>query len=266
MSEEVMDPQPTPVAKVQGQLLMELPQDLYIPPDALEVILEAFEGPLDFLLYLIRKQNINVLDIPVAEITHQYMRYIDMMKTLRVEIAAEYLVMAATLAEIKSRLLLPKPEILQEEEDPRAELMRRLQEYEQIKNAAAALDALPQQHRDTFLCRALPPAFTVTRPPPKLELSDLVMAFQEVMFRASLFAKHAVTAEPLSVREQMVRVLSLVQGEEYTAFSHLLLLKEGRLGVVVTFLAILELLKQAAIEATQEQAYDPIYVRPTQGT
>lgn len=264
MSEEVVEQQPVPLAKVQGELLMELPQDLYIPPDALEVILETFEGPLDFLLYLIRKQNINILDIPVAEITHQYMHYINMMKILRVELAAEYLVMAATLAEIKSRLLLPKPEILQDEEDPRADLMRRLQEYEQIKYAAEKLEELPQQDRDTFQCRAQTPQFTLLRPPPKLELADLLLAYQEVMYRASLFAKHAVAVEPLSVREQMVRVLSLIKGEEFTHFSHLLLLKEGRLGVVVTFLAILELLKQAAIEATQEAAYGVLYVRPTQ--
>ncbi len=262
-SEMVVAAHPIPLAKVQGELLMTLPQDLYIPPDALEVILEAFEGPLDFLLYLIRKQNLNILDIPVAEITRQYMQYINVMKVLRVELAAEYLVMAATLMEIKSRLLLPKPEILQEEADPRADLMRRLQEYDQIKHAAEALEKLPQQHRDTFLARAQAPAFTVSRPPPKLVIADLVLAYQEVMYRVALFAKHAVTAEPLSVREQMIRVLSLVKGEEYTHFSHLLLLKEGRLGVVVTFLAVLELLKQAAIEAMQEAPYLPIYVRPT---
>ncbi|MBI5447999.1 MAG: segregation/condensation protein A [Gammaproteobacteria bacterium] len=263
MSEEIMEPQALPLAKVQGELLMELPQDLYIPPDALEVILEAFEGPLDFLLYLIRKQNINILDVPVAEITRQYMHYITMMKVLRIELAAEYLVMAATLTEIKSRLLLPKPEVVQDETDPRADLMRRLQEYEQIKYAAEALDRLTQQSRDTFLCRVpLPLALAPLRPPPELDLVELLQAYQDVMARAALFAKHAVTLEPLSVREQMIRVLGLIKDEDFTSFSHLLLLKEGRLGVVVTFLAILELLKQAAIDIAQEAPYGALYVRP----
>lgn len=252
---------PAPLARVLGEFLMELPQDLYIPPDALEVILESFEGPLDLLLYLIRKQNLNILDIPVAEITRQYIQYISMMKILRIELAAEYLVMAATLAELKSRLLLPKPEIVKEEDDPRADLMRRLQEYEQIKQAAEALDALPQQQRDTSFCHVKPCSFAALSPPPNVELSDLLKAYQDVLQRAVLFAKHAVAQEPLSVREQMIRILNLVQGEDYTAFSHLLLLSEGRLGVVVTFLAILELLKQAAVDIVQEAPYSPLYVK-----
>lgn len=249
------------LARVLDEFVTEIPDDLYIPPDALEIILESFEGPLDLLLYLIRKQNLNLLDIPVAEITRQYIQYISMMKILRIELAAEYLVMAATLAELKSRLLLPKPEILKEEDDPRADLMRRLQEYEQIKQAAESLDALPQDHRDTFVCRAQPGSFTFLSPPPKVTLDDLLRAYQEVMQRVVLFSKHAVTHEPLSVREQMIRVLSLVQGEDYTAFSHLLMLSEGRLGVVVTFLAILELLKQAAVEVVQDAPYSALYVR-----
>ncbi|EKD74665.1 MAG: hypothetical protein ACD_44C00366G0003 [uncultured bacterium] len=249
-----------PLAKIQGQFLTAFPQDLYVPPDALEIILEEFEGPLDLLLYLIRKQNLNIIEFSVAEITRQYLSYITMMKTLHIDLAAEYLVMAATLTEIKSRLLLPAPEISCEEEDPRADLLRRLQAYEQIKKAALTLDTLPQQQRDTFICFTQTGNLAATRPAPKLNLEELAFAYNEVLFRATLFAKHAIPPEPLSVREQMIRILNLINKNHFLDFTHLFLLKEGRLGVVVTFLAILELLKQSVIDIKQEKPYDTLTI------
>ena|SRR3990167_4700947 len=259
---EIDDPI-SPLAMVQGEPITELPQDLYIPPDALEIILESFEGPLDFLLYLIRKQNINILDIPVAEITRQYMKYIDVLTALRFELAAEYLVMAATLAEIKSRLLLPTLNVVEEERDPRADLMRKLQEYEQIKNAAFWLDDQPQQQRDTFICRVKPPLMKIVRPLPILELPELVAAYEDVVEREALFKKHAVRTELLSVRERMVMILTRL-GPNYTPFANFAIKKEGRMGVVVTFLAVLELLKQSMLDAQQDQPYSPLLIRTIQ--
>lgn len=250
----------TPIAFVQGEPVTELPPDLYIPPDALEIILETFEGPLDFLLYLIRKQNLNILDIPIAEITRQYITYIELMSKLRFELAAEYLVMAATLAEIKSRLLLPKPPTIEEESDPRADLMRKLQAYEQIKNAATWLDAQPQQNRDTFLCRVQPPLMKIVRPIPTVTLPELVQSYGDVCEREALFKKHAVAHEPLSVRERMVSILSAI-GSTFTPFAKFSNRTEGRMGIVVTFLAVLELLKQSVLDAHQDNPYSELLIR-----
>ncbi|RMG53587.1 MAG: segregation/condensation protein A, partial [Gammaproteobacteria bacterium] len=232
-----------PFALVGGEPLATPPEDLYIPPDALEVILEAFEGPLDLLLYLIKRQNLDILDIPVAEITHQYMQYIELMRELRLELAAEYLVMAAMLAEIKSRMLLPRPVEEGDEEDPRAELVRRLQEYERFKQAAEDLDALPRMERDLFPVRVEPPPIERRRPEPEVDLKDILLAFAEVMRRADMFSSHAIQREPLSMRERMSQVLERLQGRDMIEFNALFTPEEGRQGVVVTFIALLELLK-----------------------
>jgi segregation and condensation protein A len=251
-----------PLAIVNGHALASLPKDLYIPPDALEVILEAFEGPLDLLLYLIRKENLDILDIPIAEITRQYTDYIEVMQNMRLELAGEYLVMSAMLAEIKSRMLLPRPAGDEgDEEDPRAELVRRLQEYERYKQAAEDLDALPQLGRDVFQARADVVNSKLLRLPPEVTLQDLIAAFQEVMKRASMFAHHHVQMESLSVRERMSIVLNAVQSHRYTRFIDLFTLEEGRMGVVVTFLAVLELTRESLIELTQSEPFAPIHVR-----
>lgn len=251
-----------PIATVLGRHWLEMPQDLYIPPDALEVFLEAFEGPLDFLLYLIKKQNLDILDIPIAKITAQYLEYIALMEGLRFELAAEYLVMAASLAEIKSRMLLPRPEPLAGEEvdDPRAELVRRLQEYERYKKAAENIDALPRMERDIVKASVDLPELTQTRPLPTVELRDLILAFQEVLQRATLTQKHLVKMEPLSVRERMSHILQALNTELVT-FQSLFNPTEGRAGVVVSFLAILELLRNAAIEIVQAEPMSQIYLR-----
>ena len=258
------EPPAAPRALVYGERFSQLPQDLYIPPDALEVFLEAFEGPLDLLLYLIRKQNIDILDIPVAEITRQYMQYVELMKSVHLELAAEYLVMAALLAEIKSRMLLPRTETTEpQEEDPRAELIRRLQEYEQFKTAAETLDQLPRVGRELFIPQ-LPvpddiPARTLL---PAVDLEDLLRALVDVLHRAELFESHSITQEPLSTRERMGRVLEQLSAHQgFLLFSDLFQPKEGRLGVVVTFLAILELVKETWIELVQNEAFTPIHVR-----
>jgi segregation and condensation protein A len=251
-----------PLAIVQGQALAAFPKDLYIPPDALEVILEAFEGPLDLLLYLIRKENLDILDIPIAEITRQYTDYIEIMHNMRLELAGEYLVMSAMLAEIKSRLLLPRPAGDEDdEEDPRAELVRRLQEYERYKQAAEDLDALPQLGRDVYQAGAERGDGKLLRLPPEVDLQDLIAALQEVMKRASMFAHHHVQMESLSVRERMSSVLSAIQAHRYTRFVDLFTLEEGRMGVVVTFLAVLELTRESLIELTQAEPFAPIHVR-----
>jgi segregation and condensation protein A len=251
-----------PLAIVQGQALAAFPKDLYIPPDALEVILDAFEGPLDLLLYLIRKENLDILDIPVAEITRQYTDYIEIMHNMRLELAGEYLVMSAMLAEIKSRLLLPRPAGDEDdEEDPRAELVRRLQEYERYKQAAEDLDALPQLGRDVYQAGAERGDGKLLRLPPEVDLQDLIAALQEVMKRASMFAHHHVQMESLSVRERMSSVLSAIQAHRYTRFVDLFTLEEGRMGVVVTFLAVLELTRESLIELTQAEPFAPIHVR-----
>ncbi len=256
-------PAETPLARVRGRAWNELPADLYIPPDALEVFLEAFEGPLDLLLYLIKRQNIDILDIPIARVTEQYLRYIDLMQGLRLDLAAEYLVMAATLAEIKSRLLLPRPPSADEgaETDPRAALVRRLQEYERYKKAAEDLDTLPREERDLRPAAVEVSGRTVVRRQPPVALEALGRAFAEVLMRAELYSHHHVSREPLSVRERMSAVLAALAGGEFASFSRLFLPEEGRMGAVVTLLAILELLKEALIEVVQAEPLGPIYLR-----
>ncbi|MCC7410392.1 MAG: segregation/condensation protein A [Gammaproteobacteria bacterium] len=250
-----------PFAIVQGTPLTELPRDLYIPPDALEVFLEAFEGPLDLLLYLIKRQNLDVLDIPIARITHQYMRYIELMQVLQIELAAEYLVMAAMLAEIKSRMLLPRPASDAEEDDPRAELVRRLQEYERYKQAASELDALPRLERELHLVVVEFSERSTRQLPPTVSLEEMLAAMKEVVERAELFTNHQVQREALSVRERMAMILDLGAGGEFVEFTRFFEHREGRLGVVVTLLAILELLKEALIEMVQNEPQGPIYVK-----
>ncbi len=255
-----------PLAIVRGAPLLKLPEDLYIPPDALEVFLDAFEGPLDLLLYLIRRQNLDILDIPIAQITSQYMEYVELMKELRLELAAEYLVMAAMLCEIKSRMLLPRPETSEEEHaDPRAELVRRLMEYERFKQAAQDLDGLPREGRDNFPVAAEVSSEHIRRIPPTVELGEVLAALRDVMRRADLFTSHRVERESLSLRERMSRVLALVQHGGFLPFEALFDVTEGRAGVVVSFLAILELVKAATLELVQAEAYAPIHVRLRSG-
>ncbi|MEJ2451544.1 MAG: ScpA family protein [Gammaproteobacteria bacterium] len=254
--------QEMPFAVVQGVPYTRLPKDLYIPPDALEVFLaEAFEGPLDLLLYLIKRQNLDVLDIPIAEITRQYMEYVDLMKGLRLELAAEYLLMAAMLAEIKSRMLLPRPVEEEDEEEPRAELVRRLQEYERFRQAAEDLNTLPRVDRDTPPIELVVPDRKVVKLPPRVEMKDLVFALRDVLVRAENYAHHHIQMEPLSVRERMSNVLKVIRGDDFTEFTSLFTPEEGRAGVVVTLLAILELLKQSLIEMVQSETYGQIHVK-----
>ncbi len=250
-----------PFAYVQGEAVTTLPKDLYIPPDALEVFLEAFEGPLDLLLYLIRRQNLDVLDVPIAEITRQYMDYIDLMQDLRLELAAEYLVMAAMLAEIKSRMLLPRPVEVDDEEDPRAELIRRLQEYERYKQAAEDIDHLPRVGRDLFPVAVEAPEKQVVRKPPEVSLQELLIAAKEAITRADMFSHHHVQMEPLSVRERMSRVLDCIGSTDFTSFNTLFTPEEGRMGVVVSLLAVLELIKESLIELVQSEPFAPIYIK-----
>jgi segregation and condensation protein A len=250
-----------PFALVDGQPLTVIPEDLYIPPDALEVILEAFEGPLDLLLYLIKRQNINIVDIPIAEITRQYMDYISLMETLRLELAAEYLVMAAMLAEIKSRMLLPRPIEEGDEEDPRAELIRRLQEYERIKKAAEDLDGLPRLEREIHLAQAGLPELERRLPLPDVTLQELLISLREVLQRSEAFSSHHIQREPLSVRERMTRVLEQLRNGGHVEFVSLFTVEEGRLGVVVSFLAILELVKESLVEIIQSEPFAPIYLK-----
>ncbi len=249
------------VALVNGVGLMKMPEDLYIPPDALEVFLDAFAGPLDLLLYLIRKQNFDILNIPIAAITHQYMEYVDLMKDLKLELAAEYLVMAAMLAEIKSRMLLPRSEDAPEEEDPRAELVRRLQEYERFKIVAEQIDALPRLGRDTFSGSADVPKVIFTAPKPEIDLSELLGAFMDILKRSELLATHKVEREALSVRERMSSLLELVNANRFISFYDCFTISEGRLGVVVSFLAMLELLRLGAIDIVQSEPFGPIHVK-----
>jgi len=251
-----------PFAIVQGEQMTQLPQDLYIPPHALEVFLDAFEGPLDLLLYLIRRQNLDVLDIPIAEITVQYMEYVDLMKDIQLELAAEYLVMAAMLAEIKSRMLLPRREEEGEEgEDPRAELVRRLQEYERYKQAAENIDNLTRVNRDIYEIEIDTPEVAIVRAAPDVSIQDMLLAFQKVLKRAENFQHHHIEMEPLSVRERMSIVLSNIKADSFTDFAALFSPEEGRSGVVVTLLAILELLKESIIEMVQNEPFGPIYVK-----
>jgi segregation and condensation protein A len=256
-----------PFAVVQGQPYTELPHDLYIPPDALEVILEAFEGPLDLLLYLIRRQNLDILDIPIAEITRQYIEYIKMLHDLQFELAAEYLVMAAILAEIKSRLLLPKPSAEDgEEEDPRAELVRRLQEYERFKQAAEDLDELPRADRDFTVAEAFIEDRTIVREPPEVELRELLLALKSVMARAELFSHHHIQMEPLSVRERMSRIMQALDLDTHLKFQELFTAKEGRQGVSVSFLALMELIRERLVDVVQNEPLGQIYVRTAGGS
>ena len=252
--------QEMPFAVVDGEPVVDLPRDLYIPPDALEVFLEAFEGPLDLLLYLVKRQNLDILDIPIATVTRQYMEYIELMKELRLELAAEYLAMAAMLAEIKSRLLLPRPESLDDEEDPRAELVRRLREYERYKQAAEQLDALPRVGRDLVEVRAATPYVRMERPRPRVELDDLLAALADVLARAEVYSRHQVQMEPLSVRERMSIVLEHVHQARFVEFSALFTHEEGRQGVVVTLLALLELLRESLVDLVQARPFGPLHV------
>ncbi len=250
-----------PLAWVQGRPLARIPDDLYIPPDALEVFLDAFEGPLDLLLYLIRRQNIDILDIPIADITSQYMLYVESMGGLRLELAAEYLVMAAWLCEIKSRMLLPRSPDVKDEEDPRAELIRRLQEYERYKKAAEDLNALPRLERDLFESHAVLLEYARPRVHPEVSLSELLSALRETIARSEMYANHHITREPLSVRERMSHVLSALEQEEFMVFTALFTFEEGRRGVVVTLLAILELIREHLIEVVQIETFSPIHIR-----
>ena len=255
-------PQQLQLALVYGQAFTELPQDLYIPPDALEVFLEAFEGPLDLLLYLIRKQNIDILDIPVAEITKQYMGYVELMKTLRLELAAEYLVMAAMLAEIKSRMLLPRSTQVEEEEgDPRAELIRRLQEYERFKAAAEGVDDLSRVGREIIVPQLDAPQAKARRLVPEVALEEVLMAMAQVLRRNDMFEHHQISREALSTRERMSEVLDRLKGGGFVPFVELFTAQEGKLGVVVTFMAILELVKESLVELVQNEPFAAIHVR-----
>jgi len=251
-----------PFAVVDGEPVTELPQDLYIPPYALQVFLEAFEGPLDLLLYLIRRQNIDILDIPIAEISRQYVQYIEVMKEMQLELAGEYLLMAAMLAEIKSRMLLPRPQIdEEEEEDPRAELVRRLQEYERFKKAAEDIAELPRLERDVFVASADAPERKVTVKLPDLTLKELLLAFHDVLKRAEMFSNLHLQREPLSVRQRMSEILSRLKANSFSNFADLFDAEEGRMGVAVTFIAILELLKSSTIEVVQAGEFAPLHIR-----
>ena len=251
-----------PFAVVEGEAVTELPRDLYIPPHALKVFLEAFEGPLDLLLYLIRRQNIDILDIPIAEVTKQYTNYIELMRDMQFELAGEYLVMAATLAEIKSRLLLPSPPTEDDdEEDPRSDLVRKLQEYERFKEAAQSINELERLERDISQASAEVIEKRVITKLPDIALKELLLAFKEAVERSDMFAKHHVQREPLSVRERMSQVLVGLEGSGFKDFSALFDPQEGRTGVTVTFLAILELLKETLIDVIQNEPYGRIHVR-----
>lgn len=251
-----------PFAVVDGEPITTLPQDLYIPPYALKVFLEAFEGPLDLLLYLIRRQNIDILDIPVAEITKQYVEYIEVMQELQLELAGEYLLMAAMLAEIKSRMLLPRPVIDEEDEaDPRAELVRRLQEYERFKKAAEDISDLPRLERDVFIASADAPERKITTKMPDVTMKELLLAFHDVLKRAEMFSNLHLQREPLSVRQRMSEILSRIKANDFTGFADLFDPEEGRMGVAVTFIAVLELLRESVIEVVQSEQYAPLHIR-----
>jgi condensin subunit ScpA len=252
-----------PFAIVQGKAFTQLPKDLYIPPDALEVFLEAFEGPLDLLLYLIRRQNLDILEIDVSEITRQYVSYVEVMEAIQFELAAEYLVMAAMLAEIKSRMLLPRSQEVSDEEDddPRATLIRRLQEYERFKQAAEDIDELPRMHRDVHIAKAEGPDRHLSRPDPDVDLKEILLALSEVLRRADMFESHHVEKEKLSTRERMGQVLDKLNGQQFVPFVSLFTVNEGRLGVVVTFLAVMELIKEALVEIVQTESFGPIHVK-----
>lgn len=259
--------QPLPLAFVNGEAVIEKPEDLYIPPDALEVILEAFEGPLDLLLYLIRKQKFDIVNLPILQITQQYMEYVELMKDLKLELAAEYLLMAAILAEVKSRLLLPKRQDTEEDEDdPRAELIRRLREYEAIKNVAEEMDNMPRFERDLFPASAIPDEHVQPiKILPDISLQELVLSFQSAIKKAQAFEHHHIEREALSTRERMSMILEKVSRDSFTGFDELFELSEGKAGVVVTFLAILELVKESLLELVQAEPYANIHVKISTG-
>ena len=251
-----------PFAIVRGEAVTELPKDLYIPPQALEVFLDAFEGPLDLLLYLIRRQNLDILDIDVANITEQYMLYVELMDAMQFELAAEYLLMAAMLAEIKSRMLLPRSgDTEEEEEDPRANLVRRLQEYERFKKAAEDLEAIPRLERELWQASAAPPDLHLERPLPDVDMREVLLALGEVLRRAEMYASHQVQLESLSTRERMSQILETLRSASFVPFVTLFTPEEGRLGVVVTFLALMELMKGSLIEIVQTESFGPIHVK-----
>ena len=251
-----------PFAIVQGEKISAPPEDLYIPPDALEVFLETFEGPLDLLLYLIRRQNLDILDIPIYEITKQYMEYVELMRKVNLDLAAEYLVMAAMLAEIKSRMLLPRHEEIEDEDDPRAELVKRLQEYERFKQAATNIDELPRVGRDNFDVDVEVIRADKEKPEPEVDMKELLLAFQDILKRVDMQKHHEIEREEISIRERMTHVLSQLDGDNFVEFQSLFSLKEGRLGVVVTLMAVLELLKLKVIDMVQAEAFAPIYLKP----
>ena len=251
-----------PFAVVQGEPLSEIPTDLYIPPEALKVFLEAFEGPLDFLLYLIKRQNLDIVNIPIAQITEQYMRYIDLMDDLQLDLAGEYLLMAAMLAEIKSRMLLPRHvEDAEDEDDPRAELVRRLQEYERYKQAAEDIDALPRYEREIFGTIVEFPDRKSSQQEPEVSMDSLLRMFAEVLARADMYTHHRIQREALSVRERMTMVLDKINAEDFIDFRELFAVEEGRGGVIVALLAILELLKSSLVEMVQNEINGPIYIK-----
>lgn len=250
-----------PYAIVLGEPIESFPEDLYIPPDAMEVFLESFTGPLDLLLYLIKKQNIDVLNLPVAEITAQYLQYIEAMKKMHLEMAAEYLVMAAMLAELKSKLLLPKPPEILEEEDPRADLIKKLKEYQRYRQVAEAIELLPRLEREIFLVCADNPEIKTKKPLPKLELAELIKAFKELLVRVENQPEYTVKRETLSVRKRMSDVLAKLKEKKFLSFSSLINLTEGKMGVIVTFLAILELLRQHALVLVQSEPAGKIYLQ-----
>jgi len=261
------DPVAVSFGRLFNEQITEMPEDLYIPPEALRVFLETFEGPLDLLLYLIRRQNLDILTINVATITHQYIEYVELMKAMEIELAGEYLLMAAMLAEIKSRTLLPRPPKAEgdDEEDPRAELIRRLQEYERLKEAAETLDTLPRMGRDWFSVQAGLPPLESRVIHPEVELDELLSALSDILKRAELVQAHQISREVLSTRERMLKIMELLSYDDahhrYTPFEALFTLEEGRAGVVVTFMAILELAKEAMIEIVQNAPLSPIHVR-----
>ena len=253
---------PDALALIKGEPFTKLPDDLYIPPDALEIFLEAFEGPLDLLLYLIKRNNMDILDIHVSEITIQYMNYVELMDSSQFELAAEYMVMAATLAEIKSRMLLPRVGSEEDDEtDPRAELIRRLQEYERFKTAAENIDNMPRMGREMHHASVSPPEYEKIQPHPEVDLKDILLAIGEVIRRADMHENHHIAEEALSVRERMSEMLSMLSSERFTPFVALYRLEEGKLGVVVTFMALMELIKESLVELVQTEPYGPIHVK-----
>jgi len=267
-SQQIQIQQPLPLAFINGEAVLEKPEDLYIPPDALEVILEAFEGPLDFLLYLIRKHKLEIVDLPIYQITQQYVQYVELMTDLKLELAAEYLLMSAMLAEIKSRMLLPKRQDDEEQEDdPRAELIRRLREYEALKQAAQELDEVPRQQRDFFRAKAdTHPDCEPIKIMPQINLQELVVAFQQAIKTAEAFEHHHIEREALSTRERMSQILERLDDKQFLTFEQLFTHEEGRSGVVVSFLAVLELVKGSLVELVQAQAYSQIHLRKHSGS